>query len=118
MSRHRERAPQAPVTERPSAAAQVAGLQQAALSRTTSAMVKATGDVQASVARRTGALQQEAAHQFRMATNPAEMVAVQAALLMAGWQHSIQCTTDLANAWFAIGSAGAIPGQRRDRGHH
>ena len=37
------------------------------------------------------------------------------ALVMAGWQHSIQCTTDLANAWFAIGTAGALPAGRRPR---
>lgn len=109
MARHSERAPRETRTERPNAAAQAARLQGAALSRTTSAMVKATGDLQQSVVRRTGLLQKEAAHQFRLATNPAEMVAVQAALMMAGWQHSIQCTTDLANAWFAIGTAGAVP---------
>ena len=109
MARHSERAPKGAAKERPNAAAQPAGIQQAALSRTTSAMVQATGELQRSVARRTGLLQQEAAHQFRMATNPAEMMAVQAALMMAGWQHSIQCTTDLANAWFAIGTAGAVP---------
>ena len=54
-------------------------------------------------------------HQLRMATNPAELMTVQTALMMAGWQHSIQCTTDLANAWFAIGAAGALPRDRKPR---
>ena len=95
--------------ERPNAAAEIARLQGDAISRTTSAMVRATGDLQQSVARHTGQLQREAVHQLRMATNPAELMTVQTALLMAGWQHSIQCTTDLANAWFAIGAAGGLP---------
>lgn len=72
-------------------------------------MVRTSSDLQQTMARRAGLLQQEAAHQLRMATNPAELVAVQTALLMAGWQHSIQCTSDLANAWFALGAAGATP---------
>ena len=65
----------------------------------------------AELARRGGVdeLQQEAVHQLRLATNPAELMTVHAALLMAGWQHSIQCSTDIANAWFAIGAAGALP---------
>jgi hypothetical protein len=114
MTRHdTSRAGRRPASEKPSAAAEVAQMQRAALSRTTSAMVHATGELQESVARRTGLLQKEAAHQLRMATNPAELMAVQTALLMAGWQHSIQCTTDVANAWFAIGTAGALPKDRK-----
>lgn len=102
--------------DRPSAAAvaaEPARLQREAFSRATSAVVKATGELQQSVARHTDELQQEAVHQLRLATNPAELMAVQAALLMAGWQHSIQCTTDIANAWFAIGAAGALPQRKR-----
>ena len=91
------------------AAAEPARRQAEAFTRATSAVVKATGELQQTVVRHADELQQEAVHQLRMATNPAELMNVQAALLMAGWQHSIQCTTDLANAWFAIGAAGALP---------
>ena len=75
-------------------------------------------DVLSQMVQRTRLLQEEAAHELRMATNPAELLAVQAALLMAGWQHSLQCTTELTNAWFALGRAGALPGtQARTPGH-
>ena len=104
-----------PREDKPSAAAEVVRMQGAAIERTASAVVKATGDLQQSVARHTDLLQQEAMHQLRMATNPAELMTVQTALMMAGWQHSIQCTTDLANAWFAIGNAGALPRDRKPR---
>ncbi|HYF19718.1 MAG TPA: hypothetical protein VEA40_17760 [Ramlibacter sp.] len=70
------------------------------------------------MARRTQELQRQAAHELRLATNPAELVAVQAALLMAGWQHSVQCTTDLTNAWFALGRAGALPPQQGPTAGH
>lgn len=93
-------------------AAEIARLQGESFKRTTSAMVRATGDLQQSVARHTGQLQREAAHQLRMATNPVELMTVQTALFVAGWQHSIQCTSDLANAWFAIGTAGGLPAPR------
>ncbi|TFZ07884.1 hypothetical protein [Ramlibacter humi] len=98
-------------TDKPAAskAAQDSAHPAAAIARTTGAMVRASGDLQETMARRAGLLQQEAAHQLRMATNPAELVAVQTALMMAGWQHSIQWTSDLANAWFALGTAGATP---------
>ena len=117
MSRHANSRTekQRSVEQRANAAAEVARMQGAAISRATSAMVKATGDLQHSVVRRTDLLQQEAMHQLRMATNPAELMTVQTALLMAGWQHSIQCSTDLANAWFAIGAAGALPQDRKNR---
>ncbi|TFZ06351.1 hypothetical protein EZ313_06810 [Ramlibacter henchirensis] len=98
--------------ERPVAAAES---QAAAFSRASSAVAKVTGNLQQSMVRHTGQLQQEAVHQLRMATNPVELMNVQAALLMAGWQHSIQCTTDVANAWFAIGAAGALPRQSKPR---
>lgn len=99
--------------DRPQAAAEVARRQGAAIERTASAMVRATDELQRSVTRHTDLLQQEAMHQLRLATNPAELMTVQTALVMAGWQHSIQCTTDLANAWFAIGAAGALPRERK-----
>lgn len=101
--------------DKPSAAAEVVRMQGAAIERTASAVVRATGDLQQSMARHTDLLQREAVHQLRMATNPAELMNVQTALMMAGWQHSIQCTTDLANAWFAIGTAGALPADRKPR---
>jgi hypothetical protein len=69
-----------------------------ALSRSTAAMLE---------------LQRQAAHELRMATNPAELMAVQTALLMAGWQQSVQCTADLTGAWFALGRAGALPAADR-----
>ena len=97
------------VTAAAAVAAEPVRLQQEAFSRATSAVVKATGELQQSVVRHTDELQQEAVHQLRLATNPAELMTVHAALLMAGWQHSIQCSTDIANAWFAIGAAGALP---------
>lgn len=117
MSRHNgsPRGEKSPREDKPNAAAEVVRMQGAALGRTASAVVQATGDLQKSVARHTDLLQQEAVHQLRMATNPAELMTVQTALLMAGWQHSIQCTTDLANAWFAIGTAGALPRDRKPR---
>ena len=89
-----------PREDKPNAAAQAVRMQGAAIER---------------VARRTDLLQREAVHQLRLATNPAELMNVQTALVMAGWQHSIQCTTDLANAWFAIGTAGALPAGRKPR---
>jgi hypothetical protein len=115
LSRHNaSRKPATRGIDKPGAAAEASHHAQAPdLTRATSAMVRATGDVQESVLRRTGLLHKEAAHQLRMATNPAEFMAVQSALLMAGWQHSIQCTTDVANAWFAIGAAGGLP--KKDR---
>ena len=109
------RGEKSPREDKPNAAAEVVRMQGAAIERTASAVVKATGDLQQSVARHTDLLQQEAMHQLRMATNPAELMTVQTALMVAGWQHSIQCTTDLANAWFAIGTAGALPRDRKPR---
>lgn len=116
MSRHQKsaRSDKRPQDGRPGAAVGVESAQPDPIARTTSAMVRATGDLQQSVARHTSQLQREAAHQLRMATNPAELMTVQTALLMAGWQHSIQCTTDLANAWFAIGTAGGLPQGRKN----
>jgi hypothetical protein len=115
MSRQRDggQSDRNPREHKPNAAAEIARMQGDALSRTTSAMVKATGELQQSMARHTGQLQREAVHQLRMATNPVELMNVQTALLMAGWQHSIQCTSDLANAWFAIGTAGGLPANRK-----
>lgn len=80
-----------------------------AIARRTTAMFEAGGDLQQVMARRAGVLQEEAVHQLRMATNPAELMAVQAAMLMAGWQQSLQCSQDVAHAWFALGRAGAVP---------
>ena len=102
MSRHTER-PAA--TSRPVPAEHPAAL----MARRTSALVKATGAAQESITLRAGQLQQEAAHQLRLATNPVEVMAVQTAMLMAGWQHSVQCTADVANAWFSVGMAGGLP---------
>ncbi len=105
-------------TERPAAPSrpQAADHPAAAVARRTSALVQATGELQSGMARRSAQLQQEAAHQLRMATNPAELINVQAAMLMAGWQHSLQCTSDLARTWFSLGVAGALP--RRDPQQH
>lgn len=110
MSRHTER-PAA--TSRPVTAAHPA----AAIARRTSTLVKATGAAQESITLRTGQLQQEAAQQLRLATNPVEVMAVQAAMLMAGWQHSVQCTADMANAWFSVGMAGGLPKRTGDNQH-
>jgi hypothetical protein len=89
-----------PHTERPAA-----GRSHLEAVHPAAALVQATGNAMKSSSH----LQQEAVHQLRMATNPAELLSVQAALLMAGWQQSIQVSTDLANAWFALGAAGALP---------
>lgn len=82
----------------------------AMLSRTTSAMVRATGELQQRMAHSAALLQQEAAHQLRQATSPAELVTLQTALMVAGWQQSIQCTQDFATTWLTLGGASA----RRD----
>lgn len=89
----------------------------ATAARRASAVVQATGQLQEGMARRTAQLHREAAHQLRMATNPVELMNVQAAMLMAGWQHSVQCTTDLARTWFALGAAGALPGRTDPQAH-
>ena len=68
-------------------------------SRATTAMVRAGGDVQQQLARSTGELQQQAMRQLRQATNPAEILAVQAAFMLAGLQQSVQCSQVVANAW-------------------
>lgn len=71
----------------------------ALFSRATSAMVRAGGDVQQQWARSTGALQQQAMLQLRQATTPGEILAVQAALLLAGLQQSMECSQVVAEAW-------------------
>jgi len=71
----------------------------ALFSRATSAMVRAGGDAQQQWARSTGALQQQAMRQLRQATNPAEILAVQAAFMLAGLQQSMECSQVVANAW-------------------
>lgn len=68
-------------------------------SRATTAMVRAGGDVQQQLARSTGELQQQAMRQLRQATNPAEILAVQAAFMLAGLQQSVECSQAVANAW-------------------
>ena len=100
----RQPAPPAAATD----AATIANAQLAALSRTASTVMRATGDAQQRIAQRTVLLQKEAAQKLRTAVTPAEIAAVQGALFVAGWQHSLQCSQDLARAWMAIGS-----GQRR-----
>lgn len=85
-------------TSRP-ASAPLASEPLALFSRATSAMVRAGGDVQQQWARSTGALNQQAMRQLRQATNPGEILAVQAALLLAGWQQSMQCSQVVADAW-------------------
>ena len=79
-------------------------------SRATTAMVRAGGDVQQQLARSTGELQQQAMRQLRQATNPAEILAVQAAFMLAGLQQSVQCSQVVANAWRT-----AFEGTRRSR---
>ena len=68
-------------------------------SRATSAMVRAGGDVQQQLARSTGALNQHAMRELRHATNPGEILAVQAAFMLAGIQQSMECSQVVANAW-------------------
>ena len=106
-------------TERPAAPSRTQSSEHAvaAAARRTSALVQATGELQKGMVKRSAQLQQEAAHQLRMATNPAELMNVQAAILMAGWQHSVQCTSDLARTWFSLGMAGALP-RRSDSQQH
>jgi hypothetical protein len=82
----------------------LANAQLAVLSRTASAVMRATGDAQQQIAQRTVRLQQEAVQKLRTAVTPGEIVAVQSALFVAGWQHSLQCSQDLARVWMAIGS--------------
>lgn len=82
----------------------LANAQLAALSRTATAVLRATGDAQQQIAQRTGQLQKEALLQLRQAVTPGEIVAVQTALFVAGWQHSLQCSQDIARAWMAMGS--------------
>lgn len=84
--------------------AALANAQLAALSRAASAVVRATGDAQQQIAQRTTLLQKEAALKMRQAVTPGEIVAVQTALFVAGWQHSLQCSQDLARVWMAMGS--------------
>jgi hypothetical protein len=81
--------------------AALAGDPLALLSRTTSAMVRAGGDVQQQMARSAGQLQQEAVRELRLATTPADLVTVQAAWMLAGWQQSMQCSQAMAHAWRA-----------------
>jgi hypothetical protein len=98
--------------DRPAAAAQAAA---AAPSRLPlplvptggSAVVRATGEAQRSIARRAGELQAEASRQLRHATNPGELLAVQAAWLMASWQHSLQSTREMTDAWMGWSASGA-----------
>jgi hypothetical protein len=90
------------------APADVANAPLAAFSRTASAVVRATGDAQQQIAARTGLLQKEAALKLRHAVTPAEVVAVQTALFVAGWQHSLQCSQDLARVWMAMGSGSRV----------
>lgn len=71
----------------------------ALFSRATSAMVHAGGDVQQHLARSTDALQKQAMRQLRQATNPGEILAVQTALLLAGFQQSVECSQAVATAW-------------------
>lgn len=85
-------------TSRP-ASATLASEPLALFSRATTAMVRASGDVQQQLARSTGALQQQAMRQLRQATTPAEILAVQAAFMLAGLQQSVQCSQVMANAW-------------------
>ena len=85
-------------TSRP-APAPLASEPLALFSRATSAMVRAGGDVQQQWARSTGALNQQAMRQLRQATNPGEILAVQAAFMLAGIQQSMECSQVVANAW-------------------
>ena len=84
--------------ERPAAVTQ-AGQPLAAITRATGAVVRAGGDVQQHIAQSTGMLQQEAARKLRLATNPAEFFAVQAAFMLASWQQSVECSGIVAQAW-------------------
>jgi hypothetical protein len=86
------------VRERPIATTQ-GGQPLAAITRATGAMVRAGSDVQQHIAQSTGVLQQEAARKLRLATNPAEFFAVQAAFMLASWQQSVECTGIMAQAW-------------------
>jgi hypothetical protein len=85
-------------SKRPAA---VAGDPVSLLSRTTSALVRAGGDVQEQLARSAGLLQQQAFRELRLATTPADVLTVQAAWMLAGWQQSVQCSQAMANAWRA-----------------
>ena len=85
-------------TSRPTSAT-LASEPLALFSRATSAMVRAGGDAQQQWARSTGVLQQQAMRQLRQATNPAEILAVQAAFMLAGLQQSMACSQVVANAW-------------------
>lgn len=71
----------------------------AALTRATGTLVRAGSDVQRHIAQSSGLLQQEAARKLRLATNPAEFFAVQAAWMLAGWQQSVECSGIVTQAW-------------------
>lgn len=90
--------PTAAATSRPGTAS-LASEPLALFSRATSAMARAGGDVQHQLARSTDALQRQAMLQLRHATTPGEILAVQAALLLASFQQSMECSQAVANAW-------------------
>ena len=71
----------------------------AALTRAADTMVRAGSDVQQHIAQSAGLLQQEAARKLRLATNPGEFFAVQAAFMLASWQQSVECSSIVAQAW-------------------
>lgn len=81
--------------QRPAAAA---GDPVALFSRATTAMVHAGCDVQQQLARSAGLLQQQAVRELRVATSPADLLTVQAAWMLAGWQQSVQCSQAMAQA--------------------
>jgi hypothetical protein len=97
-----------PMSTRPQGAA-ATGQPLALFSQATSAMVRAGGDVQLQLARSAGLLQQQAVRQLRQATNPAEVLTVQTALVLAGWQQSMECSQALVHAWRAALETGADP---------
>ena len=100
MARHGSRKTTSRVErDRPTARTATQDQPLAALTRAAGSMVRAGGDVQQHIAQSSGLLQQEAARKLRLATNPGEFFAVQAAFMLASWQQSVECSSIVAQAW-------------------
>lgn len=98
MARSSRKTPSRAERDRPTART-TADQPLAALTRATGVMVRAGGDVQQHIAQSSGLLQREAARNLRLATNPGEFFAVQAAFMLASWQQSVECSSIVAQAW-------------------
>lgn len=67
----------------------------ASLTRTASALYSETGAMQRDMLRRSAALQREAARELARAVHPGEVLNVQAAYAVAGWQQMVDFSREL-----------------------